>query len=102
VIKVIINTNLLIRHQSLSSLVYQFKSYSFCSKATQAGNASYLQGFLPTTPAASGERACAKILLKPKGTITMEFPHLMKLMAGNQFDTIYHEHFSYFSFLTAD
>jgi hypothetical protein len=43
-----------------------------------------------------------KILLKPKGTITLEFPHLMKLMAGNQFDTIYHEHFSYFSFLTAE
>jgi 2-polyprenyl-3-methyl-5-hydroxy-6-metoxy-1,4-benzoquinol methylase len=41
-----------------------------------------------------------KILLKPRGTITMEFPHLMRLMAENQFDTIYHEHFSYFSFLT--
>ncbi len=41
-----------------------------------------------------------KILLKPQGVITMEFPHLMKLMEENQFDTIYHEHFSYFSFLT--
>lgn len=41
-----------------------------------------------------------KIVLKPKGVITMEFPHLMRLMQGNQFDTIYHEHFSYFSFLT--
>lgn len=40
-----------------------------------------------------------KILLKPKGIITMEFPHLMRLMEGNQFDTIYHEHFSYFSFV---
>jgi len=39
-----------------------------------------------------------KILLKPQGIITMEFPHLMHLMAENQFDTIYHEHFSYFSF----
>jgi 2-polyprenyl-3-methyl-5-hydroxy-6-metoxy-1,4-benzoquinol methylase len=37
------------------------------------------------------------ILLGPSGTITMEFPHLLKLMAFNQFDTIYHEHFSYFS-----
>jgi len=36
-------------------------------------------------------------LLKPDGVITMEFPHLMCLIAGNQFDTIYHEHFSYFS-----
>ena len=42
-----------------------------------------------------------KILLKPKGVITMEFPHLLSLMEGNQFDTIYHEHFSYFSFYTA-
>jgi SAM-dependent methyltransferase len=41
-----------------------------------------------------------KVLLKPGGVITMEFPHLMSLMAGNQWDTIYHEHFSYFSFLT--
>jgi hypothetical protein len=43
-----------------------------------------------------------KILLKPHGIITMEFPHLMRLMDGNQFDTIYHEHFSYFSFITAE
>ena len=42
-----------------------------------------------------------KILLAPKGVITIEFPHLMRLMEENQFDTIYHEHFSYFSFLTA-
>ncbi len=39
-----------------------------------------------------------KTLLKPQGVITMEFPHLMRLMAETQFDTIYHEHFSYFSF----
>jgi SAM-dependent methyltransferase len=41
-----------------------------------------------------------KILLAPDGVITMEFPHLMRLMEENQWDTIYHEHFSYFSFLT--
>jgi len=40
------------------------------------------------------------ILLKPQGIITMEFPHLMRLMENNQYDTIYHEHFSYFSFTT--
>jgi len=39
-----------------------------------------------------------KILLKPYGVITMEFPHLLKLIENVQFDTIYHEHFSYFSF----
>jgi SAM-dependent methyltransferase len=42
------------------------------------------------------------LLLKPGGVVTVEFPHLMRLMAENQFDTIYHEHFSYFSFLTAE
>ncbi len=41
-----------------------------------------------------------KILLKERGVITMEFPHLVRLMEENQFDTIYHEHFSYFSFTT--
>jgi 2-polyprenyl-3-methyl-5-hydroxy-6-metoxy-1,4-benzoquinol methylase len=40
------------------------------------------------------------LLLKPGGVITMEFPHLMQLMELNQFDTIYHEHFSYLSFTT--
>jgi hypothetical protein len=43
-----------------------------------------------------------KIVLKATGVITMEFPHLMRLMAANQFDTIYHEHFSYFSFLSVE
>jgi len=43
-----------------------------------------------------------KILLGPSGVVTIEFPHLMRLMEENQFDTIYHEHFCYFSFLTAE
>jgi 2-polyprenyl-3-methyl-5-hydroxy-6-metoxy-1,4-benzoquinol methylase len=43
-----------------------------------------------------------KRLLKPQGVITMEFPHLMRLIDENQFDTIYHEHFSYFSFITVE
>ena len=42
-----------------------------------------------------------KTLLAPGGTITMEFPHLLSLIEGRQWDTIYHEHFSYFSFMTA-
>ena len=41
-----------------------------------------------------------KILLKPEGVLTLEFPHLLRLMEWNEFDTIYHEHFSYFSLLT--
>jgi SAM-dependent methyltransferase len=42
-----------------------------------------------------------KTLLAPTGVVTMEFPHLQKLIEENQFDTIYHEHFSYFSFCVA-
>lgn len=41
-----------------------------------------------------------KIALKPSGVITMEFPHLLQLISNNQFDTIYHEHFSYLSLHT--
>jgi len=40
-------------------------------------------------------------LLAPRGVLSMEFPHLLRLIVGGQFDTIYHEHFSYFSFATA-
>lgn len=43
-----------------------------------------------------------KIILQDDGIITMEFPHLLKLMEQRQFDTIYHEHFSYLSFTTAE
>ena len=43
-----------------------------------------------------------KVLLKPDGVITMEFPHLLRLIQHNQFDTIYHEHFSYLSFYTVE
>ena len=43
-----------------------------------------------------------KILLKPSGIITLEFPHLQQLIQKNQFDTIYHEHFSYFSLITVE
>jgi 2-polyprenyl-3-methyl-5-hydroxy-6-metoxy-1,4-benzoquinol methylase len=43
-----------------------------------------------------------KIALKPTGILTMEFPHLLQLIQQGQFDTIYHEHFSYFSCLTVE
>jgi C-methyltransferase C-terminal domain/Putative zinc binding domain/Methyltransferase domain len=43
-----------------------------------------------------------KLLLKPQGVITMEFAYLLELMRQNQFDTIYHEHFTYFAFLTVE
>lgn len=43
-----------------------------------------------------------KVLLKPNGVNTFEFPHLLNLIQKNQFDTVYHEHFSYLSFLAID
>jgi SAM-dependent methyltransferase len=43
-----------------------------------------------------------RIILKPKGVATLEFPHLARLMNENQYDTIYHEHFSYFSLLAVE
>jgi len=42
------------------------------------------------------------VVLKPHGVCTIEFPHLLKTMVANQFDQIYHEHFSYFSALAAE
>jgi SAM-dependent methyltransferase len=43
-----------------------------------------------------------RLVLAPDGVLSMEFPHLARLMDGNQFDTIYHEHFSYLSFGTVE
>ena len=43
-----------------------------------------------------------RILLKPEGVLTIEVPHLLRLIELNEFDTIYHEHYSYFSMLTLD
>jgi hypothetical protein len=57
---------------------------------------------LAQVPDLNGFVAGMKILLGPRGVVTMEFPHLMRLMEENQFDTIYHEHFSYFSLLTTE
>ena len=57
---------------------------------------------LAQVPDLNGFVAGMKVLLKPHGVITMEFPHLLRLMDENQFDTIYHEHFSYFSFMTVE
>jgi len=72
--------------------------------AGQHGQADLLLGnnVLAHVPDLNDFVAGMKRLLAPHGTITMEFPHLRQLMNGNQFDTIYHEHFSYFSFVTVE
>ena len=56
---------------------------------------------LAHVPDLNGFVAGLAILLKPGGVLTIEFPHLMRLLEENQFDTIYHEHFCYFSLATA-
>jgi hypothetical protein len=43
-----------------------------------------------------------EILLAPEGATTLEFPHILRLIEGNQFDTIYHEHYSYLSLLSVE
>jgi SAM-dependent methyltransferase len=70
--------------------------------ATKYGQADLLLGnnVLAHVPDLNDFVEGMKRLLKPGGLITMEFPHLLRLIEGNQFDTIYHEHFSYFSFAT--
>jgi hypothetical protein len=70
--------------------------------AAERGRASLLLGnnVLAQVPDLNDFVAGMKILLAPGGVVTMEFPHLLRLMQENQFDTIYHEHFSYFSYST--
>ncbi|SHK88514.1 class I SAM-dependent methyltransferase [Hymenobacter psychrotolerans] len=72
--------------------------------AATTGQADLLLGnnVLAHVPDINDFVAGMKLLLKPEGVITMEFPHLLRLMEGNQFDTIYHEHFSYLSFYTVE
>jgi SAM-dependent methyltransferase len=72
--------------------------------AQESGQADLLLGnnVLAHVPGLNDFVAGMKILLKEQGVITMEFPHLYRLMERNQFDTIYHEHFSYFSFFTVE
>jgi SAM-dependent methyltransferase len=57
---------------------------------------------LAQVPDINGFLAGVPLILKPRGIATFEFPHLLQLITENQFDTIYHEHFSYFSLMTAE
>jgi len=85
------------------SSVVKFFSTATARELLAAGKSADLllgNNVLAHVPDINDFVAGMKILLKPQGVITMEFPHLMQLMEQNQFDTIYHEHFSYFSFLS--
>ncbi len=73
-----------------------------CSLATAGSQADLIIGnnVFAHVPDINDFTRGLKQLLKPTGTITLEFPHLMQLVAHKQFDTIYHEHFSYLSLYT--
>jgi 2-polyprenyl-3-methyl-5-hydroxy-6-metoxy-1,4-benzoquinol methylase len=88
--------------KGVPSLVKFFGAQTARDLVAQGVRADLLLGnnVLAHVPDLNDFVAGLKILLAPGGAITMEFPHLLRLMLENQFDTIYHEHFSYFSFIT--
>jgi hypothetical protein len=70
----------------------------------ESGRASLIvaNNVLAQVPDLNDFVAGIQLLLETDGVVTVEFPHLLNLMRENQFDTIYHEHFSYFSFVTVE
>jgi hypothetical protein len=86
------------------SVVEFFGTATARSLSAQYGQADLLLGnnVLAHVPDLNDFVEGMRVMLKPTGVITMEFPHLMQLVEQNQFDTIYHEHFSYFSFTTVE
>ncbi len=90
--------------KGIPTLVQFFNTASAKNLVAQGTQADLLIGnnVLAQVPDLNDFVSGTKLLLKPDGVITMEFPHLLELIRQNQFDTIYHEHFSYFSFLAAE
>jgi hypothetical protein len=88
--------------KGIPTVVKFFGSQTAREIAAESGKPDLLLGnnVLAHVPDLNDFVAGMKILLGESGVITMEFPHLLELMQHNQFDTIYHEHFSYFSFTT--
>jgi len=87
--------------RGIPTLVRFFGEDTARDLATEDKHADLIVGnnVLAHVPDLNGFVRGMKILLRPQGAITLEFPHLMRLMEENQFDTIYHEHLSYFSLL---
>jgi hypothetical protein len=92
------------QRKGISTLVKFFGTQVAKELVASGNRADLLLGnnVLAQVPDINDFVAGMKILLKPTGVITMEFPHLQRLMEQNQFDTIYHEHFSYFSLITVE
>ncbi len=82
-----------------------FLGATFAQRLVQEGRQADLvvgNNVLAHVPDINDFVAGIRLLLKPNGIATLEFPHLERLMADNQFDTIYHEHFSYLSAVVID
>ena len=86
----------------IPTLVKFFGEATACELVAEGTRADLLVGnnVLAHVPGLNDFVAGLKLLLAPAGVLTMEFPHLLRLMAEDQFDTIYHEHYSYFSLTT--
>ena len=82
--------------------VTEFFGVALAQKLAPKGKADLIVGnnVLAHVPDINDFVGGMRVLLKPGGVVTMEFPHLIRLIDDNLFDTIYHEHFSYLSFLT--
>ncbi|MDX8392431.1 MAG: class I SAM-dependent methyltransferase [Mariprofundaceae bacterium] len=98
------NTAAVARRKNVPTLEKFFGVETAKALAAQGKHADLLLGnnVLAHVPDLNDFVAGMKILLRPDGVITMEFPHLLQLIRNNQFDTIYHEHFSYLSLLTVE
>lgn len=92
------------RKKSVPTLVKFFGRQTASELVAERGKADLVLGnnVLAQVPNINDFVEGIKVLLAPRGVVTIEFPHLMRLMEGNQFDTIYHEHFFYFSLMTAE
>jgi hypothetical protein len=92
------------RERGVESLVAFFNEQTAGELRTAGRMADLVLGnnVLAQVPDLNSFVAGIPIVLKPTGTATFEFPHLMQLFDNNQFDTIYHEHFSYFSLISIE
>ena len=90
--------------RGVSTLVKYFDRELGATLAAEGKSADLIIGnnVLAQVPDLNSFVAGIRALLKPTGTATLEFPHLQKLVDENQFDTIYHEHFSYFSLVAVE
>jgi hypothetical protein len=92
------------RKKNVPTLVKFFGRSTASELVAERGKADLVLGnnVLAQVPDINDFVGGIKLLLASHGTVTIEFPHLMKLMQENQFDTIYHEHFFYFSLMSVE